>query len=265
MTIPIANYREPHELFRRLWQPACDHRILLWQGESGCGKTTLVNHCLREVPDHVVHVPIDLRSRAVTVAEIFHHIVRIVGDESLPQFARRVAALGGAPEVKIDRNWLAGINNRITVVLQVENPQEQAERRAALTDALFDDLKQRTEPILFVLDTYEKATSSVVEWMNGAFLTQVPWVHSVRVLIAGQQVPDHNNIVWQRCCAHRQLLGVPEAKDWLPVVQALQRNIPFGEPLTWLAGVCHALKGRPHEIRQIIEGLPPLPAPEVTG
>lgn len=256
MRLPIANYEEPRALFQQLWQPDCQRRILLWQGESGCGKTTLVNYCLRDLPGHVVQLPIDLRSSAVSVAEIFHRIVRILGDQNLPQFARQVATLGGAPQVKIDRNWLAGINNHITVVLQAENAADQASRQAALTEALFADLKQWTMPVLFVLDTYEKAATPVMEWVDGAFLAAVPWVSPVRTLIAGQQVPDPNNIVWQRCCAYQQLLGVPEARDWLPVVHALQRHIPDPAPLSWLAAICYYLKGRPHEIRQVIEGLP---------
>jgi hypothetical protein len=45
----------------------------------------------------------------------------------------------------------------------------------------------------------------------------------------------------------------------MPVVQNMQRLIPFDDPETWLAGVCHALEGDPQKIMKVIEGLHRLP------
>jgi hypothetical protein len=38
----------------------------------------------------------------------------------LPRFTERLAELEGKKEVKVDKNWLAGIGNRITVTLHAE-------------------------------------------------------------------------------------------------------------------------------------------------
>lgn len=253
MSALIADYDEPRRLFEQLWQPGCQQRIVLWQGEGGCGKTTLMNHCLGRIPESVSHVPIQMRSNAVTVAEIFNRFVRVLGGARLPQFARRVATLTGTPDITIDHNWLVGINNRISVSLQAASVQEQEQRQAALTEALFADLEGSERPMLVAVDTYEQATTTVKDWLEGPFLSRVPWVEPVRVLLAGQLVPDPNSIEWQRSCAYQELLGVREAQHWLPVVEALGRVIP---PMDWLAGLCFGLDGRPSEILMAIERLP---------
>jgi hypothetical protein len=68
------------------------------------------------------------------------------------------------------------------------------------------------------------------------------------VVVAGQNLPDRSNIEWGRHCVSYDLYGVEEAQHWLPIVQAKNKHIPFDAPLTWLAGVCHALRGDPKSI-----------------
>ena len=251
----IANYEEPRQLFAQLWQEQGQQRILLWQGESGSGKSTLIEHCLEHLPENSFHVPIAMQS-AVTITEIFYWMVRVLGADNLPNFARQVAILTGAAEVKIDSNWLAGINNRISVSLHTDNLQDQERRRAALTHALFDDLERWQMPVLFVFDTFEKAATSVADWVQGPFLSGAFLVEPVRVLVAGQIVPDHKNIVWGKGCIYHELRGVPKAEAWLPVVEALNRRIPHHEPLGYLAAYCKMLKGQPSAILNVIEGWP---------
>lgn len=256
MSTLLADYEKEQRAFEALLEPGCRERILLFQGQSGSGKTTLLNACLEKVPATVPCIPIQFRGSAVGVVEIFYRAGRLLDWERLPNFTRQVAALEGAPHVQIDRNWLAGINNRINVTLHAETRADREQRRAALTDAWFQDLQTFDAPLLVALDTYEQATTEVADWIGGPFLARVAESPPVRVLLAGQEIPDVNNIEWGRCCTLCELYGVPEAEYWLPVAQAMRCHIPFSEPLTWLAGVCHALKGDPKEIMQVIQALP---------
>jgi hypothetical protein len=217
---------------------------------------TLFRSCLEQIPATLPHIPIQLRGNTVSIAEIFHRSGSALGWERLAHFTAQVADLQGIPAVRVDRNWLTGINNRITAVLKVENPADLTHRHAALTDAWFEDLKTIGSPVVIALDTYEHATTEIQEWISGPFLARVAQSNPVRVLIAGQIVPDENNIEWGHCCSTIPLYGVPEAEHWLPVVAAMGRRIPFSDPLTWLAGVCYALQGDPKGIKQVIEGLP---------
>ena len=255
----LADYREECAAFRALLEPDSRNRILFFHGESGCGKTTLLAHCSALMPEHVAYIPIQLRGSAVGVAEVFSRTGHRLEWDRLRRFTEQVAEL--QPEqrthrVQIDRNWLVGINQHINVVLNVENSSDRHSRRVALTDAWFRDVSGLNQTVLMALDTYEAATTEVKEWLSGPFLSRVEGTGQLRVLIAGQDVPKRPNIEWGHCCADRALLGVPEAEHWWPVVQAMGRHIPLENPLIWLAGLCHGLKGRPGEIMQIIEALP---------
>ncbi len=253
MTTLLADYERERQAFDALLSPDCRERILLFCGESGGGKTPLLAACLERMPTTIPCIPIQLRGSAVGVAEIFYRAGRRLDWKRLPHFTGRVAALEGVPQVQVDGNWLRGINNSINVALRAENPADQKQRRAALTDAWFQDLSAFDHPVLVALDTYEQAPADVADWIGGPFLARVEHTPSLRVLLAGQTVPALPNIEWGHCCVDHELLGVPEAKYWLPVVEAMQRYIPSTD---WLAGVCYALDGNPAKIIQAIESLP---------
>jgi hypothetical protein len=139
----------------------------------------------------------------------------------------------------------------------VENTTDRESRRVALTDAWFNDLAELSQLIVFLFDTYDHAPTEVQEWLSGPFLARVIHVPTVRVVVAGQVVPDRNNIEWGHCCVMHDLDGVREPHHWLPIVQRMNRRIPPSrEPLSWLAGVCDAYKGDPQNIIKVIEGLP---------
>lgn len=256
MAVPLADYRAQRDAFAALFEPACAAGILLFSGGSGSGKTSLVSACLDAVPARVTAVPIDLKNKATTLPEIFQRVGGRLGWDNMPAFADQVAGMQQSPGVKIDRNWLAGIANHITVAMRVENTADRDERRAILTEAWFDDLRRHPRPLLIAFDTYENAVPDVQDWIAGPFLSRAIHTGNLRVLIAGQAVPDPANIDYRHCCVHHRLYGVPEAEHWLPVIEAMGRCIPFEPPLVWFAGVCHALKGAPKDIMQVIEGLP---------
>jgi len=256
MMTTLADYSVERRAFEALFGRQCAERILLLRGESGSGKTALLTHCQHDIPTTIKHVPIQLRGSTVDVAEIFYRAGRVVTWDRLRAFTSQVAQLQQAPSVKVDRNWLLGIGNHISVALQADNPLDRSYRRAALTEAWFDDVEALPEFLLMIFDTYEQATEEIKEWLSGPFLARVARVEQMRVVIAGQHVPDRHTIEWGEYCCERRLFGVPDATHWLPVLEALGRYIPNNSPLDWLAGVCHALEGKPAAIMKIIEGLP---------
>jgi len=252
----LADYETERHAFKTLLQEDCPERILLLHGKSGSGKTTLISHCKKTIPEAIPCIPIELKESTVNIAEIFYLSGRCLDWKNLTNFTDHVAYLQGMAHVQIDHNFIRGINNRINVAIHAESQIDRDHRRAALTEAWFNDLEAFDRPVLFIIDTYEKGTTEVQRWINGPFLARTAMVNQVRVLIAGQSIPDANNIVWGQCSITQRLIGVPEAHHWLPVVKTMNRYIPGVDPLSWLAGVCHALKGQPDEIMKIIEALP---------
>jgi len=256
MTTHLADYEAPRQAFRALFEPECDCRILLVRGESGSGKTTFLAHCREQMPSHVPCLPIELRGSAVGVPEFFSRSGRWLGWSHMSHFKRRVTELSGGSLVQVDGNMLVGMNNSINIALHADTVADREERRTALTDAWFDDLDAVGQPTLVVFDTYEQATSEVMDWLSGPFLARVAQVKPLRVVVAGQKVPESHTIEWGHCCDTQELLGVTEARHWLPVVRALGRRIAADPPEIWLAGVCFTLKGNPGEIIKVIQRLP---------
>ena len=260
MTKLLANYEEHRDLFRALLMDDCHHRILLFRGESGVGKTALLNTCIAEAGQRAKQiqcVPIQMRESAVSVAEVFYRLGNRVGWSAMPRFVAEVAAFQKTPTVHIEKNRMVG-QNQISVALHAENLADRHHRQAALTDACFQDVRALPHPLLLVMDTYEKANNDVRQWLDGPFLARVAQTPQVRTLVAGQEIPEPHNIEWGFCCQAQDLYGVREAQHWLPIVVAMDRVIEFEEldPHSWMAGICYALKGRPKDIMQVIENLP---------
>lgn len=258
MTVMLANYEVPREAFASLLTGDCLRRILLVQGDSGTGKTALLTYCRSKVPDTDFHVVlVQLRGVMVSVAEIFSRIHRVLGWAALPRLTKHLASLEAGLNIKIEGNQQEGFNNRINLVLHTgDNKDDRDQRRIALTDACFEDLANLGKRMLMVFDTFEQANSEVAAWLEGPFLTRVEQTATLRVMIAGQKVPNRNNIEWGHCCDHHDLPGVPEAPHWLPVLQNMGRHVPNRNPEDWLAGVCAAFNGRPDSIMKVIEALP---------
>jgi hypothetical protein len=256
MSTFIADYEAPLSGFEALLGADCARRILLFHGkEAGTGKTTLLTLCAQRIGNTTPHVAIQLRSRIVGLDEIFYRMGMTIKWDNMPNFTERLAEIEGTPKVQIDRNWLMGINNKISVALRVEKQDDREQRQAALTDAWFEDAAA-LDRIIILFDTYEQAPTEVQDWISGPFLARVALIPSIRVVIAGQQVPEQKNIEWGHCCDCHSLYGVIEAKHWMPILVGMKRRVPIEHPESWLAGVCHVLKGNPDQIMKVIEGLP---------
>ena len=177
-----------------------------------------------------------------------------MGWERLSSIRRQVAKLQGQPDIHADATWQADMRHHLAAVSQLssENIEDQRQRLAGLTDAWFADLHGLQAPFLLVLDTFEQASTEVQHWVAHQLLPGVTNTPQMRVLIAGQTIPEQS-IEWDHCCDSELLPGVLDAEAWLPVAEAMQRQIPSKE---WLAGVCYALKGNPSKILKAIETRP---------
>lgn len=259
MSLLIADYRDERAFFGRLLVADARHRILFFRGDSGTGKTTLLRVCLNDAIENgrgVVIVPVEFREEAVSVAEIFYRIGSKAGWNYFPRFTGTVDRLQEPISVKVGRNLQFGMNQKIEVALVGSKAEDVDIRMATLTNAWFEDVREFPGRLLLIFDTYEKALTSVQRWVEGPFLTRLADTLQLRILIAGQKVPDSNTIEWGHCCRAQVLTGVHEPEHWMPILTALNRRAPTPDSHGFIAGICHALSGRPDAIMQIIEGLP---------
>jgi len=256
MTENIANYQAERHAFRELLQPGCDRRILLFEGKSGNGKSTLLNHCRAHIPKESHHVPLDLRGTSLSLAGLFFKMIRQLKTEKFQYFADKVAELSGRSAVELKNAALWGNENQINVALQGGGNLSREERLAALTHAWFSDMQAMQRHCVVIMDTFEQANNEMKEWVSGEFLTEVANSENLRVTVAGQSVPDVSRIEWSYCCQKWILDGVREAKHWLPVVETLGKTIPSVEPFGFLQGICSAFEGDPAKIIDFIKKLP---------
>ena len=248
-----ANYKDERKAFLSLIEPNCEKRIILFSGKSGMGKTRLIEACREDVCKSVDFLPFQFRDAAVGISEIFWRTGDCIGWKNLPVFTEKISELY-KPIVNITGNTIIGINNQISVILQVEYREAREELQAALTSALFEDLRKLKRSLLIVIDTYEDGASEVKKWISGPFLMRVANTENVRVrvAIAGQEVPK-SDIEWGHCCEQPYKLdGVPDAEHWLPVVEALNLEVPEEPAEIFLAGICYAFDGHPMSIRNTI-------------
>ncbi len=252
MNIPLANYETELNQFSQLLEHDGRLRILMFHGESGCGKTKLVESCMAKIPGHVHYATIQLRGGDTTAGHILYRLARRAQWARVPNLARQVASLQGKPEASTDLRWLAEMRGHIDAILQVAEVDERRRRRTLLTDAWFADLETFSAPFLLAVDTFEKASTEVDQWLVNHFLPWIAESSQMRVLLVGQKVPQPT-VEWSHCSEARELKGIPEAEAWLPVAEAMGREVPS---IDYLAGACAMADGKPDKILKFIEILP---------
>ena len=238
-----VDYKKERNAFLSLIELNCEKRILLFTGKSGMGKSHLLEACREDVCKSVYFLPFQLRGAAVGISEIFEGVEDLFGRDSLPLFTEKKSELSETNVIveiiPVKGDELKGYKDNIKYVLQMENKEARTSRQAALTLALFKDLQKLKQNLLIVIDTYEKGASEVKEWISGLFLELAANTKNVRVVIAGQKVPISDTKKWKNCCDLYELKGVRKAKHWLPVVKALNIEVPN------LAMICHENDGHP--------------------
>lgn len=79
---------------------------------------------------------------------------------------------------------------------------------------VLDALRERALPALLVFDTYE-AAGEAQDWMENQLLPTVIRATWLRVVVAGQRVPDRGNAIWEPDAAPVITLKPPPPADWL--------------------------------------------------
>ncbi|GAB6039966.1 TIR domain-containing protein [Endothiovibrio diazotrophicus] len=92
-------------------------------------------------------------------------------------------------------------------------PVPQGKRLNPALDAILDALCERRRPTLLIFDTYEQA-GEAEEWVERRLLPSLirsPWL---RVVIAGQRVPETAGALWEAEASRPIPLETPPADDW---------------------------------------------------
>lgn len=257
----LANYKKEQRLFKQLLAAECDSRILLLQGGSGVGKTTLLQVCLSAAREQgQFHcVPLDFKGAALDILDLLHQIGEAVKWENLANFTQMIEQIHSSTvNVNIKATSLIGFKNRLQVILPSENSEQRKLVLLELTKALLLDLKSLERAVLFVFDTYEKALQEVQDWVFQHLLTEVAKNTGLRVVLAGQTVPDEKTIQWGHCCTLQSLKANCQPDDWISVVEALKKKSPYSHIglFETLEILCFSFREQPDSLMKTIHGFP---------
>lgn len=241
----LANRIKELELFLKMAEGKHDCRILLIEGPSGIGKTSLLMRFKQKCPVH--YVPFDCKGVA-SVAAFLSQVVVELGRKQFPTFISKVNVFvqGGVDfsENDIDAEKMVSIAINSDV-----DPATQAHRLEQLQQAFFDDLANLEYRVVITLDTYQMANDLLRIWIESKWLRAVGrQLENVVTVIAGQSVPDsESNSVWGDECDYFKLSPI-EVTAWYQFCSELQSGLPE-EAVKAIALGC---KGHPANVHQML-------------
>jgi hypothetical protein len=250
----IANYKEHRNAFSALLEKDCDKPILLFKGESGTGKSTLIKYCRNQIDKDINHVLIDLRYTS-NFLQISEKLSECLDLEHSDNFNQQLDKLNQQLNINVTGNTQAGAGNMISLALnETLEHQQRTERYTALTKTWIREINNLGKQCVLFIDVYEKASSEIEQWVNADLLNCVAKFKKMRVVIAGKSLPENSE--WEHFCEIKELDGVHEAEEWLPVIKAMGRVIPSSSPIEFLRAACLISKGRPNDIVNFIKTFP---------
>ncbi|MEB3117633.1 MAG: ATP-binding protein [Limnothrix sp.] len=211
----LANRTKERQVFLEMVRAEHDCRILLIEGESGMGKSTLLTSFRQECQkfDSVSDVTFDCKG-LVSLAAFLYQFLEDLGKGSFPRFTKQVNKMSGGG-IEFADNEISG-QNQISIAL---NPgvdaRAQEFRQEQLLEAFVEDLLAMPQRIVIILDTFQEANETLQHWISGRWLRTVSRkLTNVVMVVAGHHVPDHNNSVWGDNCEHFPLKGIEDPKEW---------------------------------------------------
>jgi hypothetical protein len=186
---PMADHREVRAAFESLLTRKAPWRVLLVRGPSEAGKS----HITRQMLGNALRVP----------------------DLACGRFDFK-----GTTDMDAEvRAFVQQLD-----VTQPDAGQRLNERLGHVLDVL----KRRGHPALLVFDTYE-AAGEAQDWMEKQLLPTLIRATWLRVVIAGQRVPDRTNAIWESDAAPLITLKPPPPADWLEYARQHHSNLTLEE------------------------------------
>jgi hypothetical protein len=239
----LANRTKELEVFLKMAKGDHDCRIMLIEGASGMGKTSLLSRFRQQCPSEIKYVPFDCKG-VNSIAAFLSEVVVDLGREQFPTFVDKVRLFvqGGVDfsenDIAAEKTISIAINSSVDLATQ-EYRLEQ------LQQAFFNDLAKLEHRTVITLDTYQMASDPLRDWIESKWLRTVGrHLKNVMTVIAGQSTPNSNNSVWGDDCECFLLTPIVEVKAWCEFCSDLPE-----EAIKAIALVC---EGHPANVHQML-------------
>lgn len=245
----LANFEKEQTLFADFVESDNDPNILLFQGGSGSGKSHLVEHCVRSVPDTPALL-MKMQSGRDSIPFLLTKMGSLRGWDKLPTFTHTVANLVEQPDRFDDPLWQADMYDNLCEIGKISDVDSRLSRYQLLTKAWFADSWQFDSPFLLAIDTYENVSTLFDRWFSDFFLTGVATnSQKMRVLVSGQTVPKIQGDL-SYSSMFQALQGIHDAQAWQTWAETVGYQIPT---IQELADVVQTLDGNPSQIIEVIK------------
>ncbi|MEM9773945.1 MAG: hypothetical protein AAF902_05160 [Chloroflexota bacterium] len=246
--LPLANYHSEQEMFRSLLTPSANQSILLFQGESGSGKSHLIDHCLQLFrAQTAAHMRLENSTEAI--GTLLNILGSKLGLKQLQVFNETVSGLLGEQPEQNEALWPMKLRRHLREIGRASDLSTRQEHFQLLADSLFTDTAQLKEPIIVAIDTYEKCSTEFDQWFTQEFLYGVAHTQNLKVVVAGQAVPQPLPD-WESKAILHKLEGVPDVHAWEVWGELLDLKLPSADVIT---GICLALQGNPSAIVETLK------------
>ncbi|MCA2732589.1 MAG: ATP-binding protein [Pseudanabaena sp. M135S2SP2A07QC] len=190
----LENQTDHLERFKQIITGQASEQILLIQAPSGFGKSTLLTLFKRECQEKKFFVvPIPLKGADNGLPFLFDCVFQKLGQEHFPNFADKLEPIVGRG-VNISKNWTFG-RQQIEIALNVDDSTRKY-HLMELQQAFFNDLSRISGRIVFLIDDFEFAPTEIQNWIESALLMATGRISHLSVVVAGQNIPDSNNVDW---------------------------------------------------------------------
>lgn len=207
------------------------------------GKTSLLRRFKQECPLEIRYVPFECKG-VVSIASFLSQVVVDLGREQFPSFITKVRVFvqGGVDfsenDIAAEKTISIAINANVDLATQGYRLEE-------LQEAFFNDLSKLQYQTVVALDTYQLANDDLRDWIESKWLRAVErQLKNVVTVIAGQSVPDSNNVVWGDECAHFTLAPIQEVDAWCRFCPSLPKDA--------IKGLVIVGKGHPKDIEEML-------------
>lgn len=172
---PMADHTEARAAFEKLLMRTPPWRFLPLRGPSEVGKS----HITRQMLGNVLHMP----------------------DVACGRF---------------DFKGTTGLDAELQAFAQpLDVPPPSAEFRLnERLGRILETLKQRARPTVLVFDTYEAVGQEAQDWVEKQLLPSLIRARWLRVVIAGQRVPERSGAIWEEIASPVVVLKPPTPADW---------------------------------------------------